>query len=117
MKSELVAEDSKRSAGNRAPCPGDRSEVQADGGLLEIHGSGAGTGRLAALLGICVRIWGEVVLTFGIWGPGWVEWFELWMEPAIIISWVALLVWALHHELNRRPSADPTMPENTMSAD
>ncbi len=68
---------------------------------------------------IAVRTWGELVLTFGIWGPQWVEWFELWLEPAIIVSWVALLVWALHHELNRPMSEakSANIPENMMSAD
>lgn len=69
---------------------------------------------------IAVRAWGELVLTFGIWGPRWVEFFELWVEPAIIVSWVALIVWALHHELANpasKLSGSNNRSENAMSAD
>lgn len=88
-------------------------------GFLRFMALALGLAGWLVYLGIWigVRAWGEVVLTFGVWGPKWVEWFELWLEPAIILSWVALLVWALHRELKGTSSENTAMPENKMSAD
>ena len=46
-----------------------------------------------------VRMTGGLLLQFGVWGPPWVEWFELWVEPAVLLSWIMLLAWVLVREL------------------
>ncbi len=46
-----------------------------------------------------VRLFGFVTLTFGDWGPSWLEWFELWIEPVILISWMGLIIWVLLAEI------------------
>ena len=53
------------------------------------------------ILWIGVRIFGFVTLTFGNWGPSWVGWFELWIEPAILVGWIALLTWVMLAEIIR----------------
>lgn len=88
-------------------------------GFLRFMALALGLAGWLVYLGIWigVRAWGEVVLTFGVWGPNWVEWFELWVEPAIILSWVALLVWALQREFSGQSPDAAAVSENTMSAD
>lgn len=54
-----------------------------------------------AMIWLGVRMFGSVTLTFGKWGPGWLKWIELWVEPLIIISWLAFLVWVLWREISR----------------
>lgn len=88
-------------------------------GFLRFMALALGLAGWLVYLGIWVgvRAWGEVVLTFGIWGPSWVKWFELWMEPVIILSWVVLLVWVLHRELTSASPDEGQISENTLSAD
>ena len=63
-----------------------------------------------SMIWLGVRIFGSVTLTFGKWGPGWLEWLELWIEPVILLGWLAFLVWVLWREINsagddQRPNA------------
>ena len=53
------------------------------------------------LLWIAVRVFGSVTLSFGIWGPEWINWVETWVEPAILVSWLAIIGWAVHYELRQ----------------
>ena len=56
------------------------------------------------LLWLAVRAFGSVTLSFGIWGPEWVNWMENWVEPAILVSWLAIIGWAVRHELRQAAS-------------
>ncbi len=56
------------------------------------------------LLWIAVRVFGSVTLSFGIWGPEWVNWMENWVEPAILVSWLGVIGWAVRHELRQLAS-------------
>ena len=59
-------------------------------------------GRLTYfLLWVSVRIYGKVILQFGIWGGPRVEWFENWVEPLILVSWLSIIGWALCQALAR----------------
>ena len=56
------------------------------------------------LLWIAVKTFGSVTLSFGIWGPAWVNWMENWVEPAILVSWLVIIGWAVRHELRQLAS-------------
>jgi hypothetical protein len=53
------------------------------------------------LLWLSVRVYGSVILQFGIWGGPRVEWFENWVEPLILLSWLSIIGWALWQVLAR----------------
>ena len=53
------------------------------------------------LLWLSVRVYGKVILQFGIWGGPRVEWFEHWIEPVILVSWLGIIGWALWQTLGR----------------
>ncbi len=46
-----------------------------------------------------VRIHGSLDLSFGVWGPSWVKWFETWIEPLVLLAIVAVITWALFRQL------------------
>ncbi|MCI0438524.1 MAG: hypothetical protein L0177_05275 [Chloroflexi bacterium] len=50
------------------------------------------------LIWLGVRLFGEVTLTFGEWGPSWLMWIEHWVEPLVLVAWLAFLGWAFWHE-------------------
>jgi len=54
-----------------------------------------------SILWLTVRIHGSMNLSFGVWGPSWIHWFETWIEPVILVGILALLIWALLHEMKR----------------
>ncbi len=54
------------------------------------------------ILWLGVRIYGSMNLSFGVWGPSWIHWFETWIEPVILVGILALLVGALLHEMIRK---------------
>ena len=56
-----------------------------------------------SLLWLAIRVFGSVPLSFGIWGPEWVLFFELWIEPIILAMWLGLTLWVLRYELNQLP--------------
>ena len=56
------------------------------------------------LLWLAVRAFGSVTLSFGVWGPEWVNWMENWVEPAILVSWLAIIGWAVRYELRQAAS-------------
>lgn len=49
-----------------------------------------------------VRIYGSMNLSFGEWGPSWMKWFETWIEPLVLVSIIAVITWALFHEMKHR---------------
>lgn len=55
-----------------------------------------------SILWLTVRIYGSINLSFGVWGPSWIHWFETWIEPVILVGILALLTWALFHEMIRK---------------
>jgi len=49
-----------------------------------------------------VRVYGSLHMSFGVWGPSWITWFEKWIEPTILIAFIAILAWAFIHELKSK---------------
>jgi hypothetical protein len=45
-----------------------------------------------------IRVSGALTLEFGTWGPPWLKWFELWIEPFILLGWLAFFGWAIWRE-------------------
>ena len=47
---------------------------------------------------LTIRVSGSLTLEFGTWGPSWIKWFELWIEPVILSGWLAFFGWAIWRE-------------------
>lgn len=61
------------------------------------------------LLWLGIRIFGQVTLDFGEWGQSWLAWFEHWVEPLVLLAWLAFLAWAFWHEF-KSPTQGASTP-------
>ena len=52
------------------------------------------------LIWLAIRVWGDLTLTFGNWGPSWLLWFERWVEPFVLLGGMALVGYVLWREMS-----------------
>ena len=52
------------------------------------------------LIWLAIRVWGDLTLTFGNWGPSWLLWFERWVEPFVLLGGMALVAYVLWREMS-----------------